>query len=888
MLHEEFNSTRDVVEKDYFEKRVPAFVTENLTERAELREYQKEAIGRFAYYLTKYPKKKKPTHLLFNMATGSGKTLIMAADILYLYEKGYRNFIFFVNSTNIIEKTKENFLNPYSNKFLFAKNLKFGDKAVKITPVENFETVNPEDINILFTTTQGLHTRLANPKENAITYEDFAEKKIVLLSDEAHHINTLTKLKKNGQKSLLDDGIGKIEGLKKEEETELRSWEGTVMRILNADKNNILLEFTATIDLKNPGIAEKYEDKIIFEYNLKQYRLDGFSKEIEILEADLSRMDRALVAIILSQYRMKVAQKHRIFLKPVVMFKANRVSVPKKTNAEAVVSSEFKEEFLDKVKNLKSDDLKRLGKIKNETLRRAFEFFKNNGIALGALARELQNDFTEEKCISIDSKDQSEKNQILVNSLEDPSNEVRAVFAVDALNEGWDVLNLFDIVRLYNSREHRPGSYTMAEAQLIGRGARYYPFATKEKSDRYCRKFDEDVENELRIIEQLYYHSAQYSGYISDITNALVQTGIMPEKKVEREVKVKDSFKNTALWKNGIIFLNSQIPDDRAGVKNLKSVDIPLEYEYDFVTGFIEEHEVLSDKLQMKTQAGNVEMRRIKLLSLSRGVAREAIDRIDFYNFKNIQKYFPPADSVEKFIDEYLKDVSVKVSSQKDFLDSLRQEEKLDIAVNVLEQIAVSAQITKKENKGSFEFGAHKISDIFKDKILQIASDSPRAKEMAEIDLSARSWFAQNEIWGTGEEELFLKFFDETVDGLNKKYDQVAVMRNERHFKIFNFEDGQPFEPDFVLFLKEKKTKKELLWQVFIEPKGDQFLDEDGGFQKGKEGWKEKFLLQIADKYKLDLDKFKIENKDFKLIGLPFFNESLKEKFEKSFFELVK
>jgi len=272
MLHEEFNSTRDVVEKDYFEKRVPSFIMENLTERAELREYQKEAIGRFAYYLTKYPKKKKPTHLLFNMATGSGKTLIMAADILYLYEKGYRNFIFFVNSSNIIEKTKENFLNPYSNKYLFAKNLKFGDKAVKIAPVENFEAGNLEDINILFTTIQGLHVRLGNPKENAITYEDFAEKKIVLLSDEAHHINTLTKLKKNGQKSLLDDGIGKIEGLKKEEETELRSWEGTVMRILNANKNNVLLEFTATIDLKNPGIAEKYEDKIIFEYNLKQYR----------------------------------------------------------------------------------------------------------------------------------------------------------------------------------------------------------------------------------------------------------------------------------------------------------------------------------------------------------------------------------------------------------------------------------------------------------------------------------------------------------------------------------------------------------------------------------------------------------------------------------------
>lgn len=888
MLHEEFNSTRDVVDRDFFKKEVPRFVVENLSEKVEMREYQKEAIGRFVYYGTKYAKKKKPTHLLFNMATGSGKTLIMAADIIYLYEKGYRNFIFFVNSTNIIEKTKENFLNPYSNKYLFSQKIKFGDKTVRVAQVENFEAGNLEDINIVFTTIQGLHTKLNSPKEDAITYEDFEEKKIVLLSDEAHHINTLTKLKKNEQKSLLDDGIGKIEGLKKEEETELRSWEGTVMRILNANKNNILLEFTATIDLKNLGIAEKYEDKIIFEYNLKQYRLEGFSKEIEILEADLSRMDRALVAVILSQYRMKVAQKHKISLKPVVMFKANRVSVPKKTNAEAVVSSEFKEEFLEKVKNLKSDDLKRLGKIKNETLQKAFDFFKNNGITLSSLAKELRNDFTQEKCISIDSKDQSEKNQLLVNSLEDPNNEVRAVFAVDALNEGWDVLNLFDIVRLYNSREHRPGSYTMAEAQLIGRGARYYPFTTKENSDRYRRKFDEDVENELRIIEQLYYHSAQYSGYISDITNALIQTGIMPEKKVEREVKVKDSFKNTAMWKNGIVFLNSQIPDNRMDAKNFKSVNIPLEYDYNFATGLIEEHEVLSDKLKMKVQSGNIETRKIKLLSLSRSLVREAINRIDFYNFKNIKKYFPPADCAEKFISKYLEDVAIRISGPKELLDNLGQNEKLDMAVDILEQISVATQVTKKENKGSFEFGAHKISDIFKDKILQIASDSSRVKEMEEIDLEGRGWFAQNEIWGTGEEESFLKFFDETVDSLKKKYEQVAVMRNEKHFKIFNFDDGQPFEPDFVLFLREKKTKKELLWQVFIEPKGNQFLDEDGEFQKGKEGWKEKFLLQIAENYNLDLGKFTIQNKDFKLVGLPFYNEDLKEKFEESFNELIK
>ena len=55
------------------------------------------------------------------MATGSGKTLIMAANILQLYKKGYRNFVFISTLNNILEKTKENFLNnsKENQKYLF-------------------------------------------------------------------------------------------------------------------------------------------------------------------------------------------------------------------------------------------------------------------------------------------------------------------------------------------------------------------------------------------------------------------------------------------------------------------------------------------------------------------------------------------------------------------------------------------------------------------------------------------------------------------------------------------------------------------------------------------------------------------------------------------------
>ena len=117
----------------------------------------------------------------------------MASLILELWSKGYRNFLFLVNSTNIIEKTKENFLNSTSSKYLFAENVNFDGKNVVIREVNNFADSSNDAINIKFTTIQGLHSDLNTPKENGITYEDFKQNKTVILSDEAHHINASTK-----------------------------------------------------------------------------------------------------------------------------------------------------------------------------------------------------------------------------------------------------------------------------------------------------------------------------------------------------------------------------------------------------------------------------------------------------------------------------------------------------------------------------------------------------------------------------------------------------------------------------------------------------------------------------------------------------------------------
>ena len=149
LLFEEYNS---FIKRGFIKKDIPIFVTSNLNQKFSIRPYQVDGFSRFFYYLSEDTEKKVPVHLLFNMATGSGKTYMMAGSILYLYSLGYRKFLFFVNSKNIIAKTKENFLETGSNKYLFAEKIIFSGKQVQVQEVENFSRDDGDDIEIKFTT----------------------------------------------------------------------------------------------------------------------------------------------------------------------------------------------------------------------------------------------------------------------------------------------------------------------------------------------------------------------------------------------------------------------------------------------------------------------------------------------------------------------------------------------------------------------------------------------------------------------------------------------------------------------------------------------------------------------------------------------------------------
>ena len=100
---------------------------------------------------------------------------------------------------------------------------------------------------------------------------------------------------------------------------------GTYEEIFNSDKDNVLLEFTATCDLKNQYIMNEYEKKIIVDYPLRKFREDRYSKELKTFQSHVPLIDRVLQAILLSQYRLKLFQDNKKTIKPVILFKSDKI-----------------------------------------------------------------------------------------------------------------------------------------------------------------------------------------------------------------------------------------------------------------------------------------------------------------------------------------------------------------------------------------------------------------------------------------------------------------------------------------------------------------------------------------------------------------------------------
>lgn len=901
---------------------IPKFITENI--KHDLFEWQKEALE---YFLVNQRRENEKgySHLMFNMATGSGKTLIMASLILYYYQKGYRHFLFFVNQNNIVDKTENNFVNDVHNKYLFSDKIEIEGKIVNLKKVDNFSD-DTSDIEIKFTTIQKLYNDIHLEKENNITLEEIYKKDIVMLADEAHHLNTKTI---NGH-GKLDLDLELRESASKEE-IERKGWEHTVIDlILEKNRNesrNVLLEFTATIPTES-SIVEKYKDKTIYKFSLKDFLKKGYTKEINLIGSTFDKKERILHALLFNWYRHKIALKNDIAnFKPVILFRSKTIEDSKKDYQffmDLVKDIEMKDfNFLKKIENKisENDNPYEQGRSRTEDV---LKFILDKKTRYLELVNFVKDNFQERNIIITNSKDKKAKGERggekttedqdkLLNSLEDKNNNIRAIFTVKRLTEGWDVLNLFDIVRLYEGQnvggthKGKTPETTIQEKQLIGRGVRYSPFSFEDK-ERNKRKFDNELKNELRVLEELYYYTyddpnnkADHN-YIIELKAELRKDGYIDDGKVVKKFDLKEEFKNNNFYKKIKVWKNEQIdnPDKKKGDLENLAKDFFSAYKIKGIS--LSEEWMKNLNKEQDFQRLNLAEKNLKLIKIyfkdfDYNIFRKAINinsqkENSFYRFSALKDKLK-IESVDdlllnKFFGRF--EINIIVEENKNFED-IENKEKLKIAMQFLNDIENRLKSYIKPKIGTREFKAYKFSDIFGEAKTKSVDRKvvEESEDLANV-LKKENWYILNDFVGTDEEVNLIKFIQERIGNLDEKYKEYYLLRNEEIYKIYNFDDGLGFQPDFLLFLKSKK--EEVYYQLFIEPKGKQYLGEkknnqgeiEKAFEYGKEGWKANLLEEITKRLG-NANILKAENDKYKLFGLPFFNneDKYRNEFEEVF-----
>ncbi len=834
---------------------VPDYVADSLGHQ--LRPYQEHALSQFIFTQEIDQADLYSNHLLFHMATGSGKTLVLASNILYLYkEQNKQNFIFFVNSDAIIKKTKDNLTNTNSLKYLFRKEgIVIDGNQIDIQIVDVFPSLpDPHTIYLKLTTIQKLHLDLTEPRENSLTFEGLEELEIVLLADEAHHINAWTRRDKRKPNT---------------KEQEERTWENTVNRLLKLNPANRLLEYTATIDLTKDVLFEKYRDKIVYQYDLRQFMRDGYSKNVMLLRADEEDRNKMLNSVLLSQYRKYVARDHGIDLKPIILFKSNLIKN----------SQNAQEKFINLIKGLEAEELKEIiengyaiYKHQQSIWSSMFAYYKK--IDLNQVVQDLKWDFAEGNLLNANDRDfLSEENALVLNSLEEANNPIRVIFAVARLNEGWDVLNLFDIVRISEGATKTKAT-TDSEAQLIGRGARYYPFEYKDE-DSYTRRFDFGGENsELRVIESLHYHTINDNAYIKNLEKSLKSANIQvkEDKYHHLEAKIKPSFKKNPIFKEGKIYINKLIETTAEDYNTLEKYNVSTVFDIPFEMAIEQKY---GSKITHKvaTQTHEVSWK------VEEKYIQKAIQRRPFFHYSNLKNYMPSISSMKTFIEskDFLGDLTLYVSlpSETEIKD-LDPITKLEMVEKFFESMEKKIRLNYMKNRGTPVFEGVKFSKLINDYQIELNKVNQGISDIDELvqprNMRDHDWFIYDKAIVNSWENSFINFINDYIKQLKEKYKEVYLIRNERKVKIVEIDGTRGFMPDFLLYLQDESCT----YQIFLEPKGDHLRLQDK--------WKEDFLSSLGEREDVEV---LTENEEVRLLGIKFYSETpeLKERFRKDFIE---
>jgi superfamily II DNA or RNA helicase len=475
-----------------------------------LRQYQMEALYILDYLLRCNDNRPEKKHLLeeidkdtkdkapflsYEMATGSGKTMLMGACTYFLNQKfNIKNFLIITPaSTDIYQKTVRNFgVGSYESVWAddtpFTFNLITGDNYT-----QNLFFDKSKDANIFIFNISKFGTNATNTEKtwesavwqdkdgNNISIREFLKgEKLVIITDEAHHHQT-----------------------------------PAAKRIINNFHPTAVLEFTATAVEAERG-QDKKNQQIVYKYNIRRFLEDGHGKLVravalaneikktkeEILQSEKLKLVTLFFIHLLKKKAVLLDPKCRA-LKPLAFIKVKE-------------DTTYTKKVFDYIRQDLSNDLTNINII--------IDKIKTQDLEITTLLTDLYKETYQENIEALRSDIQKVASTTIFyygNSdketerkfLNIRKNEVEVVVYMQRLDEGIDLPNIYTMAVINDTDTN----FKTSVKQIIGRGVRL---------NKDVREFDDDENALLQQAEKLHIVCDQGKNFEEVITAIQQEFGL--------------------------------------------------------------------------------------------------------------------------------------------------------------------------------------------------------------------------------------------------------------------------------------------------------------------------------------------------------------------------
>lgn len=559
----------------------------------------------------------------FEMATGSGKTLLMGALILDLYYRGFKDFLILTPNTILFDKTIENFT-PRAVKSIFGDGWNLTYNLVTGSSYRD-KTCNYEDgRDISF---------------YVFNMQKFYDKAPVLnVKDEGKTMKGIPYIRRPLEESLWRDKSGNhtipfVEFLRERrpviisDEAHHYQQKKTTEAILELLPSAVL-EFTAT-SLEKGG-SEGFGQDNLYKYSMQRYISEGYGKRIfavgcgtsderitdEVTESDKQKLLWGMLIHMLKTESLVAVnapvKKAMLLIKARTIKHAGAIDTYLK-NWPGTLEGEF-DDVVEQVTH-EGTDIAKI--IRQRILKDKTELTKK-------IARVAKSVFT------IHSENKSEEDVWTdYQSLDD--NHAEIVNQVRIFTEGVDYDNFYTIVVLGDTVD----KVGFAAAQLIGRGLRLY----KEK--REFDIFGDELKEQSEILHVICERGRRFDQIVEDIRKKLELSPTSVEIPTEVE-ELENKVNKRAISNNGIPILQIKpVATGKTFEDTLKNKSLSVKAFIDEVCGTSKGEKVLKPEVLALVDYAEITTQEIALqtdkpittrrtITLSKSeVARWALDFIE-------------------------------------------------------------------------------------------------------------------------------------------------------------------------------------------------------------------------------------------------------------------